>query len=237
MLYTDLEIIPGQDNMAGTPIVAWAIPFSDIYQMPEYKPNPLLFDDYAIIYDDIIPRAYKTFYKIYATSDTGKIDDNKITSKESGSYESIYEFYFPKNDKNALGFMRLSASKWIFIVQESDGNQRIMGIQQGLPATITNITATSGTLKSGDKGATFKVRSLQNGPAPIYKGKFNLDRDSNDLSLYPMLYTQMVVSVYNEIGFPLVTDYYLLNKKLFTWHHEWNSQNQLSNRNIVIHVS
>lgn len=235
MIYTDLNIFHGEDNMSGTPIVAWAIPFDNIHRMPIYKPLPTLMDDYAIIYDDILPKPYKTFYKIYATSDTGKIDDNKL-SGETTSTESIYEFYFPKNDKNALGFMRLSAAKWVFLVQESDGNIRVMGIAQGQPATIKNISASSGTLKSGDKGATFQVRSFQNGPAPIYQGKFNLDRDPNDLSKYPTLYDEMKIVSENIVGLPLLQDYYFKGEKLFTWQFKYNIQNQLTNRNILLHI-
>jgi len=236
MKFSDLEIQPGTDNMAGTPIVAWAIPYDDIYSVPDYKADPDT-DEIQVLFDDVIPMPYKTFYKIYATSDTGKIDDNLIPGKQSGSYESLYEFYFPKNDKNSLGFMRLSASKWIFIIQESDGNLRIMGVQQGMPATINTVAASSGTLGSGSKGATIIVRSYQNGPAPIYQGKFNLDRDSHDLSKYPMLYDEMIVSSTDPIGFPLVKDYYYKGVKLFSWHFVWNNQQQLANRNIVIHIS
>lgn len=236
MLYTDLQIQPGVDNMAGTPIVAWAIYYNDIYLMPEFKANPSIIDHLAIIFEDIIPMPYKTFKRIYATSDTGKVNDNKIAG-ETGSFESIYEFWFPKNDANALGFMRLSAAKWIFVVQESDGNYRILGIQPGAPATIKSIEGTSGTLKSGDKGATFQIRSIQNGAAPIYYGKLNLDRDSHDLSQYPMIYDDMNVSSYNEVGLPLVKDYYYKGVKLFTWHLQWNLQKQLTSRNIQIHIS
>jgi len=236
MKYSDLEIQPGIDNMAGTPIVAWAIPYSNVYIVPDYKANPDS-DEIQVLFDDIIPKPYKTFQKIYATSNTGKVDDNRITSKESASYESIYEFFFPKNDKESLGFMRLSAAKWVFIVKESDGNLRILGVQKGLPATINSVAASSDTISSGDKGATNTVRSFQNGPAPIYKGKFNIDRDANDLSKFPMLYDEMIVSSSNSIGFPLQEDYYYKGNKLFTWYFEWNSQHQLKKRNIVIHIS
>lgn len=225
------------DNMPGTPIVAWAIPYDQIHLLPLFKPVPTAMDEYQIIYNDIIPRPYCTFYKIYATSDTGKVEDNKIQGKESGSTESIYEFYFPKNDSNALGFMRMSAAKWVFVPEESDGNMRILGIQPGMPATIKSISASSGTLGSGDKGATFQVRSIQNGPAPIYQGKLNLDRDSLDLSLYPMLYNDVKVTEYNAIGFPTVIEYWYDAYKFFTWYQTWNEQNQLTKRNIVIHVN
>lgn len=236
MDYTDLNITQGEDNMAGVPVVAWALPYDEVFFIPGYKPNPLALSEYSMLEGDVVPMPYKTFYKIYATSNTGKIDDNKIEGN-TGSYESIYEFFFPKNDANALGFMRLSGSKFVFIVQESDGNFRIMGVSKGKPAVIKSVAGSSGTLSSGDKGATFQVRSVQNGPAPIYGGLFNLDRDSEDLSLHPMIYTEIVVSQQNTVGLPLVTDYYHFNTKLFTWYHQYNSNNQLTNRYIVIHVN
>lgn len=236
MDFTDLNITQGEDNMPGVPVVAWALSFDEVFYIPPYKPNPLNFADYSILDGDVVPMPYKTFYKIYATSNTGKIDDNKIEGN-TGSYESIYEFFFPKNDANALGFMRLSGSKFVFIVQESDGNLRIMGISPGKPAVIKSVAGSSGTLSSGDKGAIFQVRSVQNGPAPIYNGLFNLDRDSEDLSLYPMIYTSFIVSQANSKGLPLVTDYYHLDKKIFTWYYSYNSNNQLTERHIQIHVN
>lgn len=237
MLYADLNYDSTQDNMSGTPIVAWAIPFDQVYRLPFYKANPIALNQIQVVDQDVIPKAYRTFYKIYATSDTGRVDDTKLEGTETGSHESIYEFYFPKNDSNALGFMRMSAAKWVFIVQESDGNLRILGIHPGKPATIKSIVASTGTISSGNKGATFQVRSLQNGPAPKYTGKFNLDRDSFDLSLYPMLYTEMRVTSYNGIGFPLVIEYWYNSEKFYTWYQTWNDQNQLTQRSIEIHVN
>jgi hypothetical protein len=235
MIYSDLSYKPQTDNTPGTTITAWAIPFDDIYIVPGYPLDPIYMDEMQIIYDDFIPHAYKTFYKIYATSDTGKVDDNKLTG-ETAAYESLYEFYFPKNDNNALGFMRLSAAKWVFIIKQNDGNLRVMGIQPGSPAIIKNVAATSGTRGSGDKGATFVVRSIQNGPAPLYQGKFNLDRNSDDLSQYPMIYDEMIVPLSTYNGLPLTKDYYYKGEKLFTWHFSWNNNNLLINRHIQIHI-
>ncbi len=236
MEYFDLTPDLSIENASGTPIVAWALPLSDIYLLPLFKGNPES-DEIQVYFDDIIPMPYKTFYKIYATSDTGKIDDNKSEGKSSNTYESIYSFFFPKNDKNALGFMRMSATKWVFIIQETDGNLRIMGVHPGQPATISNVAATSGTLTSGSKGVDISIRSIQVGPAPIYAGKFNLDRDNNDLSKYPMLYDEIRVSETNSIGFPLTEDYYYRGVKLFTWHYTYNNLSILINKTIEVHIS
>ncbi len=235
MDYQDLEIIQGTDNMSGTTIEAWAIPYMDVFRMPDYENIINHMSDLATIYGDVIPRPYKTFYKIHATSDTGVIKNNKVEGKESTLYESIYEFWFPKNDKNALGFMRLSGAKFVFIVQEADGNKRIFGIKPGSPAIIPSISASSGQRSSGEKGATFKVQSFQNGPAPRYNGLFNLDRDSLDLSLYPMIFTEKKVYEYDANGFPLVIDFYLDNLKVFTWNQEWNGP-VLARRTITVHI-
>ncbi len=228
MNYDDLQTI-SIDNQAGTKLNAWAIPYSEVYHVPTYQPGQL------VILDPVIPKPYKIFRKIYATANTGKIDDNLIDGKVN-AYESIYEFFFPKNDKMALGFMRMSSAKWIFILEEANNFYRIFGIQPGSPAVINQVNATTGTISSGDKGATFKVRSIQNGPAPVYLSTLNLSRLTDDLSLYPMIYDEMKVSSVNSVGFPLVIDYYTLGKKTFSWIQQWNSYNQLTRRQVVVYV-
>jgi len=235
MDFTDLQIERGADNMGGTTITAWAIPYSDIFRMPEFDPETNVMSDYATLYHNIIPKPYKTFYRIHASSDTGKIENTKVEGKEVNMNKSVYEFHYPKNDKNALGFMRLTGSKFVFIVQEADGNLRIMGSKKGMPAEIQTLSATSGIRSSGEKGSAFQVVSYQNGPAPIYRGLFNLDRDTRDLSLYPMLYTEKKVTEYNINGYPLTIDFYLDDLKIFTWTQEWNG-NQLTRRSITVHV-
>ena len=64
MDFTDLQIPQATDNMSGTRITAWAIPYSDIFRMPEFAPDTNVMSDYATLYNDIIPKPYKTFYRI-----------------------------------------------------------------------------------------------------------------------------------------------------------------------------
>lgn len=237
MLFVDLNLSPGTDNMAGVPFVAWVIPYSDVLLLPDYKKIKQSFEDVGTIFEDVIPKPYKTFFKIYATSDTGKVDDKKIKGKEGNSIESIYNFFFPKNDRFSLGFQRLSGSKFIFIVEETNGNKRILGAHPGGQAIIKTVTGTTGTFSSGDKGVVFQVSSTQSGPAPKYEGKFNLDRDNNDLSKYPVIWDTMIVIKSDKNGMPTLIDYYIRDVKVFSWVQTWNNNKQLTRRTIVLHVN
>jgi len=167
--FADLEFTDGEDNAAGTQLLAYYILAEDIATLPGYKTDPSNLADYATIDQAFVCKAGKKFNKLYATPDSGKIDDNKIEGKDSNAYESIYEYFFPKNDKSILGFMRLSGTgKFIVIVLEADGNKRVLGIKPGVPAILASVAATSGNNSGGDKGATFQFKSWQNGAAPVY---------------------------------------------------------------------
>jgi len=173
--FADLDFEDGQDNMAGTQLLAYYIPIADVETLPGYKAAPALLGDYATIDTAIVCKTGKNFLKLYASPDSGKIDDNKIEGKDSNSYESIYEFFFPKNDAAALGFMRISpTAKFLVIVLEADGNKRLMGIKPGVPATVASVAATTGNQSAGEKGATFQFKSIQNGAAPIYTAEIPL---------------------------------------------------------------
>ena len=174
--FVDLDFEDGQDNMAGTQLLAYYIPITDIETLPGYKATPTLLGDYAIIDTAFVCKTGKKFLKLYASPDTGKIDDNKIEGKDSNSYESIYEFFFPKNDASSLGFQRIApTTKFVVIVLEADGNKRILGIKPGVPAVVSSVAASSGNNSGGEKGATFQFKSIQNGPAPIYTSAIPLE--------------------------------------------------------------
>ncbi len=173
--FGDLDFEDGIDNMAGTQLLAYYIPIDDIALLPGYKASPAALGDYATIDTVITCKTGKNFLKLYAAPDSGKIDDTKIEGKDSNSFESVYEFFFPKNDAASLGFQRVAGTtKFLVIVLEADGNQRILGIKPGVPATLSSVAATSGTQSTGDKGATMQFKSIQNGPAPIYTGEIPL---------------------------------------------------------------
>ncbi|MFK5893740.1 MAG: hypothetical protein QM504_11020 [Pseudomonadota bacterium] len=173
--YADLDFEDGQDNMAGTQLLAYYIPIADVETLPGYVANPAALGDYGTVDTAIICKTGKNFLKLYASPDSGKIDDNKIEGKDANSFESIYEFFFPKNDAASIGFQRVSGTgKFLVIVLEADGNKRLMGIKPGVPAIVASVAASSGTQSSGEKGATFQFKSLQNGPAPIYTAEIPL---------------------------------------------------------------
>jgi len=173
--FGDLDFEDGQDNMAGTQLLAYYIPIDDIETLPGYMANPAALGDYATIDQPIVCKTGKNFLKLYVSPDSGKVEDNKIEGKDSNSFKSVYEFFFPKNDSASLGFQRLAGTtKFLVIVLEADGNQRILGIKPGVPATLSNVAGTTSTTSTGEKGATMQFESIQNGPAPIYTGEIPL---------------------------------------------------------------
>lgn len=173
--FADLEFDDGQDNMAGTQLIAYYTPIQDVQTLPGYKASPAALGDYATVDTAVVFKTGKCFKKLYASPDTGKIDDNKIEGKDSNSFESIYEFFFPKNDAPSLGFQRIApTTKFLFVIPEADGNNRMLGIKPGVPATVASIAGTTGTQSTGEKGATFQIKSIQNGPAPIYAADISL---------------------------------------------------------------
>jgi len=173
--FGDLDFIDGVDNMAGTQLIAYYIPIDDVETLPGYKADPALLGDYATVDTAIVCKSGKNFLKLYASPDSGKIDDTKIEGKDSNSFESVYDFFFPKNDAASLGFQRLAGTtKFLIIVPEADGNNRLMGIKPGVPAILASVAATSGTQSTGEKGATMQFKSIQNGPAPIYTAEIPL---------------------------------------------------------------
>lgn len=168
---SDLIFDDAQDNMGGTQLIAYYALAEDIATLPGTKAAPATMGDHAIIDQDIVMKPGASFKKLYASPDSGKVDDNKVDGKDVNTYESIYEFFFPKNDTPALGFMRLGGtSRYVVLVPEADGNVRMLGSKPGVPATLISVAATSGTNSTGDKGATFQFKSFQNGPAPVYQG-------------------------------------------------------------------
>lgn len=173
--FGDLNFDSGQDNMPGTQLLAYYCPIEDIDTLPEYMAAPADMGDYVTVDQAIVCKTGKMFLPLYASPESGKIDDNLIEGKDNNSFTSVYEFFFPKGDKKALGFQRMAPTgKFIVIVLEADGAQRLMGVKPGVPATLKSIAGSTGQSSGGDKGATFQFQSIQNGPCPIYEGEIPL---------------------------------------------------------------
>jgi hypothetical protein len=181
--FTDLTFTDGEDNMSGTQLIAYYIPWDDVLTIPAYAAVPASMADYGKLTGNITTKPGKYFKKLYATPDTGKVDDNKIDAKDSNGFKSIYEFFFPKNDASSIGFQRIaSTGKFCIVVIDNDGNKRLFGSKAGNPAYIESIAATSDTTSGGNKGATFQFVSYQSGPAPILVGTFPTESDSSSSS-------------------------------------------------------
>ena len=173
--FGDLLHADGSDNIGGTQMIAYYAPIDDVLTLPGYKTAPSAMGDYATIDTDIVMKPGKKMLKLYATMDTGKVDDKKIEGKDNNAFESTYDFSFPKINAEALGFSRIAAAtKCLVLVPEIEGNVRVLGILPGAPAIISDITITTGMVSTSDKSAKFQFKSWQYGPAPVYTGSIPL---------------------------------------------------------------
>jgi len=180
--FEDISGLDGKDNMAGVQRKAYFCPIDDIETMPAYKTTPSSLAEYAEITGDFTMVSGKNFWEITIEPATGKVEDAAIEGEGNNSMESTYEFLIPGNRAQHLGFIRkVLNTKGVWIVPEADGNHRVLGIKPGVPA-ITRANTTTGVNSEGTKGATFTVKSIQNGPAPLYNGSLTLD-GSESLSI------------------------------------------------------
>jgi len=174
--FADLTFEDGQDNMGGTQLIAYYAPEADILSMPGYAAVPATLADYGTLSGNITCKPGKYFKQLYATPDTGKIDDNKIEGNDSNGFESIYEFFFPKQSAESIGFQRIAGTtKFVVVVLENDGNKRVLGSKPKQPAVLASVAGTTDVASGGGKGATFQFRSRQNGPAPVLDGTIPID--------------------------------------------------------------
>jgi len=177
--FEDISPIDGEDNMGGVQRQAYFCPIDDISELPGYKSTPATLAEYAEVEGDFTMAAGKNFWEITIEEKTGKVDDAAIEGEGNNSVESTFEFFLPGNRAQHLGFIRkVLNTKGVWIVPEADGNYRILGIKPGVPA-ITTTSGTTGTNSDGSKGTTFTVKSVQNGPAPIYDGSIVLDNSAS----------------------------------------------------------
>jgi len=225
-------LFDSSDNHAGT-CQAWYIPYNQVFLFPERKIIHTNLGDLAVLIGDYIPKPYCSFKKLNISNDTGKVDDKKLDLIDHNTYESEYGFMLSRINAETIGFQRVApTSRFIVLVEENSGNLRSLGFKN-FPALISS-NASTGTA-SAQKSITFNVLSRQPGPAPIYMGGIFENTDMEYLSNYPMRYTMMLVSAYDGDGLPLTTDFYYLDKKVFSWHQEWNNL-IVTRHQVVVHV-
>lgn len=183
--FEDVAGIDGEDNMGGVQRKAYFCPIDDITTLPSYKSTPATLAEYAEVEGDFAMVAGKNFWEIIFEEKTGKVDDAAIEGDGNNSMESTFEFFLPGSRSQHLGLLRkILNTKGVWIVPEADGNHRILGIKPGVPAMVDG-NVTTGTNSEGTKGITFTVKSIQNGPAPVYDGSLVLD-NSESLSINPV---------------------------------------------------
>jgi len=174
--FGDLDFDDGEDNQAGTQLLAYYALASDVTQLPSYSESESIMDDLGQIVGSFTMKNNAVFKPLYASPASGKIDDNTIEGADQNGTESTYEFIYPKMSPKAIGFSRMArTSKFIVVVLDNNGQKRVLGSKKGLPATLASVTGTTDVTSGGAPGQTFQFKSFQNGPAPVFTGSIPLD--------------------------------------------------------------
>lgn len=169
--FGDLIINDGEDNMGGTQLIAYYALESEVRTLPAMAANPDSLEEYGTVAGSFVMIGDAVFKKLYASPNTGKIDDAKVDGNDSNGYESTYEFFFPSTSAQSIGFQRISGtSKYIVVVVENNGQKRIIGSKPGCPAVLSSAASTTDVTSGGAHGTTFSFKSYQNGPAPAFTG-------------------------------------------------------------------
>ena len=169
--FGDLVIAEGDDNMGGTQLIAYYALESEVTTLPAMVDSPATMEDYGQVTGTFVMNGTAKFKKLYASPNTGKVDDAKIEGNDANGFESSYEFFFPTTSAKSLGFQRVAAtSKFIVVVVENNGQKRILGSKKGMPALLAGVSNSTDVSSGGSHGATFTFKSYQNGPAPVFNG-------------------------------------------------------------------
>jgi hypothetical protein len=169
--FGDLVITDGDDNMGGTQLIAYYALDSEVVSIPAMIDSPATLEDYGQVVGAFVMNGTAKFKKLYASPNTGKVDDAKIEGNDTNGFESTYEFFFPTTSPVSLGFQRVAAtSKFVVVVIENNGQKRILGSKKGMPALIGSVASSTDLNSGGAHGTTFSFKSYQNGPAPSFTG-------------------------------------------------------------------
>jgi hypothetical protein len=169
--FGDLVINDGDDNMGGTQLIAYYALDSEVASLPAMIDSPATLEDYGQVVGAFVMNGTAKFKRLYASPNTGKVDDSKIEGNDANGFESTYEFFFPTTSPASLGFQRVAAtSKFVVVVIENNGQKRILGSKKGMPALIGSVASSTDVNSGGAHGTTFSFKSYQNGPAPSYSG-------------------------------------------------------------------
>ncbi len=173
--FGDLAFNDGEDNQAGTQLLGYYALASEVKQSPSYSESPTTMGDYGKITGNYTMNGTAVFKPLYASPNSGKIDDTAIEGADQNGHESTYDFVYPKSDPTSIGFARLAGTaKFIVIVLDNNGQKRVLGSKKGLPATLASLSGTSDVTSGGAPGQTYQFKSFQNGPAPVYTGSIPL---------------------------------------------------------------
>ena len=166
MAFIDLSWEQGKQNMAGL--------IGDIYFVPIEDVDDTLLPAVTGVGElsisaNITLKATKKFFKIYHTSETGKVESNSVGERDGKSVESMLEFFHPGNSEEVAKFKRqVLNTNGLWLYEDTDGNFRILGLSVLDPgATATSLAlkasveagnTTTGDQRGSQRGTTFTVK-------------------------------------------------------------------------------
>lgn len=171
----NIDFAQGSDNTAGIGQFIWYASIEDIETLPQpVVDNSIADGDLAslvTIGSNIIMKSGKVFRRIYVTIETGGITATGQGEFDGKSFINALEFTHPGNEATVMGFQQWSKNaSLVFLVQEQDGNIRILG-HRAYPAKAVDVSGTTGVKTADLKANMFKFQSVRKGPAPIFTGK------------------------------------------------------------------
>ena len=178
IVLTDLSHDDAEDNTAGLAQNIYYGKISDVMTFPA----PVVDDsagngnlaDLVTISSNIVMKSGKVMQKIYITLEEAELNGKLQGEIDGKSYMNGITFLHPGSKAAVLGFAQWSKNADLFfIVQEADGQRRILG-HPAYPAKASDGDLTTGKKSADRKGNTFTFQSARKGPCPIFTGKIQL---------------------------------------------------------------
>lgn len=128
--------------------------------------------------DPFIMKPGKYFFEHYTTLEEGELKSTMAGVRDSMSFENEFDFSFPGNEAEQLGFLASSANRSVVgIVPEQNGKLRIIG-GPFFPGTITAGTYTSGKKVADGRANKMTIKASCGTPPAIYLAPVPLEPDA-----------------------------------------------------------
>lgn len=169
--------LPNGANMGSVSKLYYGL-YEDVVTWPDISATPTSIEDYPVVAADIIMKAGKRMFEIYATPDTAELIFEPQGETDGMSFKVTLNFLNPGLQKKILGFMAASKNENLFfIVQDSEGQKYMVG-DKYFPAKMqAGEGVTTGKATADRKGAGLSFYSYTNVPK-VYTGAVPLTEAS-----------------------------------------------------------